>query len=292
MRPYLEKLLPPEDASWSMLNRRLDDAIPFQWHHHPEFELTLTLNSRGQRFVGDHVGSYDDADLVLVGPNLPHTWASTGKLDEGAPHVALVFWFRREWIEALTGGVVEFRPIRALVARGQAGLRFSAGAADAVRADFRAVFDLVPAERLLGLLGILNTLARDKGAVALASGPASVAGEAESRQRIDRVLTHIHAAYVEGVALEALADIAALSVSGLHRMFRKHTRTTVSEYLIRLRIGDACARLSGTDQPVRFVADAVGYASLANFNRQFRRLRGMTPRDYRARFRGTESASG
>ena len=45
MKPFLEKLPPHSDTSWTMLNRRLDDAIPFQWHHHPEFELTLTLNS-------------------------------------------------------------------------------------------------------------------------------------------------------------------------------------------------------------------------------------------------------
>jgi len=68
MRPFLEHLQRPPEASWSMLNRRLDDAIPFQWHHHPELELTLTLNSVGQRFVGDHVGSYGHGDLVLVGP--------------------------------------------------------------------------------------------------------------------------------------------------------------------------------------------------------------------------------
>ena len=68
MKPFLEKVYKPADASWSMLNRRLQDGIPFQWHHHPELELTLTLNSRGLRFVGDHVGEYGDGDLVLWDP--------------------------------------------------------------------------------------------------------------------------------------------------------------------------------------------------------------------------------
>ncbi len=66
MKPFLEKVPAIQGMSWAMLNRRLDDAIPFQWHHHPEYELTLTLNSRGQRFIGDHIGSFDDGDLVLV----------------------------------------------------------------------------------------------------------------------------------------------------------------------------------------------------------------------------------
>lgn len=74
MKPLLEHLPASPDASWSMFNRRLDDAIPFEWHHHPEFELTLTLNSRGQRFIGNHVAEYDHGDLVLIGPDLLHTW--------------------------------------------------------------------------------------------------------------------------------------------------------------------------------------------------------------------------
>lgn len=71
MKSYLEKVSVPEDASWVLFERRLDDEIPFQWHHHPEFELTLTLNSQGQRYVGDDISAY--GDLVLLGPNLPHT---------------------------------------------------------------------------------------------------------------------------------------------------------------------------------------------------------------------------
>ena len=82
-----------------------------------------------------------------------------------------------------------------------------------------------------------------------------------------------------------LAEVAALSVSGLHRLFIKHAQTSITSYVTSLRIGDACSRLSTTDQPVRHIADAVGYASLANFNRQFKSLRGMTPRAYRAMFR-------
>ena len=93
MRPLFEKVTVPAGASWSLLDRRLDDGIPFQWHYHPEFELTLTLNSRGQRYIGDSIESYDDGDLVLLGPNLPHTWNSADKIDPRRPHHALVMWF-------------------------------------------------------------------------------------------------------------------------------------------------------------------------------------------------------
>ena len=80
---------------------------------------------------------------------------------------------------------------------------------------------------------------------------------------------------------------AAVSVSALHRMFRKHARTNVSEYITRIRIGDACARLASTEQPIAHISDAVGYGTFANFNRQFKLLTSMTPREYRTYFRRT-----
>ncbi|AYG60069.1 helix-turn-helix domain-containing protein [Rhizobium jaguaris] len=284
MRPYLEILPRSQETSWSMLNRRLDDVIPFQWHHHPEFELTLTLNSVGQRFIGDHSGDYGDGDLVLVGPNLPHTWASRAKIDEHKPHVALVFWFHRDWLLQMSGGAVEFRPIEAMVMRADNGLQFSKEIAAAVRPDFEAVFERRPVERLLSLLSILVRIADDRKATPLASAPGQSQDLRESRERIDRVLTHMHLNYARPISLDELADIAALSVSGLHRMFRRHTGTAISDYLMRMRIGDACARLSSTNQAVHQISDAVGYNSIANFNRQFKTLKGMTPREYRRLF--------
>ncbi len=285
MRPFLERLAVEADASWSLLNRRLDDAIPFEWHHHPEFELTLTLNSRGQRFVGDHVGSYGDADLALIGPNLPHTWSSDAKINPARPHAALVFWFRHDWIEPLLGSAVEFRAVRSLLGRAGAGLSFAPDTGLAVRAQCETLFDLAPPGRLIGLLQVLSAIAARDPGIALASTARGAASAQDGRERIDRVLTHIHASYTRSLRLDDLAAIAALSASGLHRMFLRHTGATVSDYVGKLRVGEACARLSGTEAPVRHIAEAVGFASLANFNRQFRRARAMTPRQYRERFR-------
>ncbi|MFC5585692.1 helix-turn-helix domain-containing protein [Nitratireductor kimnyeongensis] len=286
MRPFLETLPKVPGASWSMLNRRLEDGIPFEWHHHPEYELTLTLNSTGQRFVGDHVGEYDDGDLVLVGANLPHTWASRTRRNPSLPHVALVMWFRHEWAAALGEGFAELRPIGGLLSRAETGLAFSAEVSARARPLIEALFEAELAERFLALVRVLLLLAADTDAESLASTVAARDLDRADRERIDRVLLHIHTHYAERITNAELAEIAALSSSGLHRLFRRHTRTSISDYVMRLRIGEACMRLSSNDQPIGHVAAAVGYHSLANFNRQFKALRGMTPRAYRALFRG------
>jgi AraC-like DNA-binding protein len=284
MKPFLEKVPKVPGMSWAMLNRRLDDGIPFQWHHHPEYELTLTLNSRGQRFIGDHIGSFGDGDLVLVGPNLPHTWNSSERLIEDRPHVALVMWFTADWADALCGRFAELKPIAALLDRAAGGLSFSRVVAAGARPLVERLFEEPEDERLLSLIRVLSTLARDADSMPLASLAFVPQRDGTDRGRIDRVLDYIHLNYASEMSISDLSDIAALSASGLHRLFRRHTHMTVSEYIQRLKIGEACALLSGSRKPVAHIADAVGYASLANFNRQFRAMKGMTPREYRRRF--------
>ncbi|HTO29349.1 MAG TPA: AraC family transcriptional regulator [Devosia sp.] len=285
MKPYLEHLTADEGASWATLNRRLDDGIPFQWHHHPEFELTLTLNSRGQRFIGDHIGRYEPGDLVLIGPYLPHTWHSLDRPDPGGPHVALVMWFLPDWAERLTANA-ELRSVAAMLARSAHGLHFSPEAAASVRPMVEDLFRRPPVERFLALVTVLTRLAEDSGATPLSAIAPGLAPSTTDRGRIDRVLNYIHTHFAEPITIPQLADIAALSPSGLHRTFLRHVRQTVSQYLIRLRIGRACALLSSGTKPIGIIAGEVGYDSLANFNRQFRALKGTTPREYQAAFVG------
>jgi len=78
--------------------------------------------------------------------------------------------------------------------------------------------------------------------------------------------------------------VAALSISGFHRLFRRHTRLTLTRYVAELRIGRACSLLVNSTRPIAHIADEVGYANLANFNRQFLALKGLTPRQFRRSF--------
>jgi AraC-like DNA-binding protein len=221
---------------------------------------------------------------VLLGPNLPHTWCSAERIDDGQPHHALVMWFTEAWADGLVRPLVEMRAVAALVGRAGRGVVFSPGTSAAVRPLIETMPQLPPTERLVALIGLLATLAEDGDATPIAS-PASrrMAAPTPDRARIERVLDHIHEHYREPIAVETLAELACLSSSGFHRLFLRHTRLTPSGYIAELRIGRACALLVNTDQPIAHIAD---YRSLANFNRQFRAARGLTPRAFRRSFGG------
>ncbi|HSC81925.1 MAG TPA: AraC family transcriptional regulator [Chitinolyticbacter sp.] len=287
MRPQFEHVLVPAGQSWSLLWRELPE-LPFQWHYHPEFELTLTVNARGQRFIGDDVADFDDGDLVLVGPNLPHTWAAQRRLDESRPMLAVVAWFSLDWIARLTTAMPELGALGALVRSAGAGLAFSPQVRNKVRPALLSLGELESARRMPVLLEVLLELAADARARPLASlAPPSSRIDGQ-RERIGRILDYLHAHFADDIAVEALAQRAALSIGAFHRFFKRHTLTTVVDYLTRLRVGRACQQLLQTDKAIGVIAEESGWRNLAHFNRQFLAAKGMTPRAYRARHRQLE----
>jgi AraC family transcriptional regulator len=67
--------------------------------------------------------------------------------------------------------------------------------------------------------------------------------------------------------------------------FRRHYRSTVGEYVRRLRVEFACRELSATRAPLAQVALAAGFADQSQFSRTFKRVVGLTPTEYRKMFR-------
>ncbi len=284
MRPYREHLAAPRDSSWVFFDRRLE-GIPFEWHYHPEYELTLTLNSRGQRFVGDNVSAYSHGDLVLIGPRIPHTWCSSERANRSRTHRALVLWFTEAFVKSMIEPHVELHPILRLLERSSRALTFSTGTRETAESAICAMLDQAPGQRLVSLLNLLLLLANDSRSAFLASAASeAVSSPSASEERIGRAISYLHEHYREQISVAKLMRTAALSRSSLHRLFKLHTSTTIVEYVAQLRVGNACALLLNSQKPVAAIADEVGYRNLANFNRQFKMIKKKTPREFRVAF--------
>jgi AraC-like DNA-binding protein len=81
--------------------------------------------------------------------------------------------------------------------------------------------------------------------------------------------------------LSEAAQLVHLSEGAFSRFFKTHTGKTFPCFVNELRIGRACRLLTETDETITEIAYGCGFANLSNFNRQFLRLRGMSPRSFR-----------
>jgi len=95
MRARFEKVREPNGSFTAY--ERVEPEFPFNWHYHPEFELTLIVDSEGQRIVGESVCDYKPGDLVLLGPNLPHSYRSwPASSNHSKQHRAIVIQFPKK----------------------------------------------------------------------------------------------------------------------------------------------------------------------------------------------------
>ncbi|WP_213776756.1 AraC family transcriptional regulator [Caballeronia sp. dw_276] len=288
MKPMYERVAIGDGCSVRVYHRKLP-RIPFEWHHHPEYELTLTMNSHGKRYIGDSISEYGADDLVLVPPDLPHTWASNRSLDNTMPQVAIVIWFSGDWARRLGDCCPEYEGLHRLLRRAGCGLAFSADAGAALREQQAGLLSESPRERLATALEALCMLA-DADAQPVASASAfnsSVGGPSgHEPERINRVLAVIDARFAEPLTLAELGAAAHLSERSLNRYFVQHLGESVGKYLNRIRIGHACRMLADTSWPVSVIGMRSGFPNVANFNRQFRALKDTTPAAYRKEFAG------
>ncbi|MBB3207550.1 AraC-like DNA-binding protein [Rhodopirellula rubra] len=288
MKASYEKLVPDDGQSFRCFNRAKLKS-PVKWHRHPEVELTYIPTGVGSRMVGDHIGSYTDHELVLLGSGLPHTWASDEYREQTYDrHTAFVLQFHPEFLGADFFGLNELVDVHQLLQRSSRGLWFPATAAQPIGEQLMELADQRGANRLITLLSILNDLSQIVDTEPLASPLYRVSYNEQAETRIRTICDHITENLTDpDLSHSELADLAEMNASAFSRFFKQSTGRTASAYINELRIGFACRLLTETDDSILSISQQSGYQNLSNFNRRFQQHRKMTPREYRNRFRNT-----
>jgi AraC-like DNA-binding protein len=92
---------------------------------------------------------------------------------------------------------------------------------------------------------------------------------------------HIIANYKNEITVSNAADIAGMTEATFSRNFQAVTGHRFVEFVNSVRIGKACGMLYASDDPVMSICHQAGFNNIANFNRHFLKLKGMTPTTYR-----------
>lgn len=99
--------------------------------------------------------------------------------------------------------------------------------------------------------------------------------------RIVQVLSQLHTHFAEDFSVERLAQQANMSVSTFHQHFKQITRASPAQYLKRLRLIKAQQLLLQDSHNVNQAALAVGYRSVPQFSRDYKRYFGESPLQHR-----------
>jgi AraC-like DNA-binding protein len=263
--------------------RCLDHGFPnplVRWHCHEEYELHLIVATTGKVFVGDHIGHFGPGHLVLTGPRLPHNWISTDAPPEGVKLRDRVILFGHEPIERAAQQMAELRELLPLLERARFGIEFF-GLSEVAFGHFERVKARRGLARLAAFCEFMALLAACTDYRLLSSVQLQSFDDDEELALVNAVVSYISEHCAEPLAMAELCRRFRMTESRFSRFFRRATGNTFTDFVNRMRISKACQLLMETDRYVSNICYDVGFNNVANFNRRFLEVKGMTPSEFR-----------
>lgn len=255
------------------------------WHFHPEYELVLNIKSNGTRIIGDSVELFDKYDMVFIAGNIPHSW-NYYKSEKGLPdNHGIMMHFKKSSIGDSLLAQHEMRSLNELLGLSERGLGFSVRDAQTAEKYLVQMINDSGLDKMIDFFNILRILCNAEKKEFLCSENYKQAYDERGNKRMAEIYSYIRENYFKPISLEKIARIAKMSPFAFSRFFKKNCGAGFVEYLNRVRTNKACYLLRETDYQVHDIAVECGFASISNFNKQFRKTEGISPRDYRAQFR-------
>lgn len=254
------------------------------WHYHPESEIMLNIKCNGTRIVGDSVEIFDNYDMVLIPGNMPHCW-NYYRDEELQPsgHSIIVHFNRNIFGDSLIFQH-EMSRVRELFDEAQRGISFSVEDAKMAQKFMEGMTSHTGIEKLIDFFNILKILCNSKRRRKLCSENYRIEGDERNEKEMAEAYNYIREYYRKPITLDEISKIAGMKPFSFSKLFKKHTGTGFVEYVNQVRTNRACYLLRESRAAINAIASECGFASLSNFNKQFRKIMGVSPRKYREQF--------
>ncbi|MCL6268226.1 AraC family transcriptional regulator [Flagellimonas myxillae] len=256
------------------------------WHYHPELELVYISKSEGTRFIGDSIERFRGDEVFLLGANLPHMWLNDERYFGETSDLfaeAYSIHFRQDFLGGEFFNAPELKQINDLVLLSQQGIKFD-DLDIAIKQDIMDLVDKRPFEKLISLFAILHALSKHPKKTLLASKGYLNTFKGQQGHGMDKTYEFIFKNFNKSITLNEVAEVASMNPSAFSRFFKKVNRKTFKEYLNELRVGYACKLISEDRHNITRICFESGYNNISNFNRQFKRITGKSPSQYRKQY--------
>ena len=263
--------------------RCLDHGYPTplaRWHCHDEYELHLIVATSGKAFVGDYIGQFQPGHLVLTGPRLPHNWISPEVPEGGVPLRDRVIQFHHDAVAKACASIAELSEVMPLLDRARNGIEFF-GMSEEARTYFERIKTTRGLERLGIFCAFMSQLSQCTDYRLLSSARLQSFDDDTSLEWVNSVVNQITENPAQSPSMSEFAAQLNMSDSQFSRFFRRTTGNNFIDFVSRVRVSRACLLLMETDRLVTQICYDVGFNNIANFNRRFREIKGMTPREFR-----------
>ncbi len=276
------KVLPfkiPKAINKAIIFKEDDEPVFYnRFHQHNEIQISLLQEGTGTLIIGDSVREYMAGDIIVIGENLPHVFKSDLSLSRKSKMRSLFFskssfgqdFFSLEELENLN---LFFEAI-------QNGVKILSNKI-AIEREFMCLKEDNKFDCLIGTLKILKLIStariEELSSYMQISSKLAIDGD-----RMRKIIAHTMLDFKRQISLEEIAEVANLTPNAFCRYFKSRTDKTYFQFLNEVRIDNASKMLrKNHDASIAEICMLSGFNNISNFNRQFKRIKKCTPKDYR-----------
>ncbi len=245
-------------------------------HVHPFNEIFYLSSGECTSFIDHNIYKFGKGDLVIVPGGCLHKTVYTGK----GIHERIVISFRQEitdWIKEQIGAeYLKNCMVPGVINIPEKRRNYVDSLLDKLMFENDTPDILSTAFIKAGLVELLLFIIRCK------EYEDNVIKEIDvDNRKIQEVATYIFEHYTENILLEDVADKFDMNKSFLSKRFKTATGFGFKEYIINLRIQNACRLLLETNKSITDIAFECGFNDSNYFGDSFRKIKGISPRKYR-----------
>jgi len=287
MKAQFQKIIINEGVSFiakELVLPRFDS----EFHFHPEYELKYVIQSKGKRFVGDSVENFQSGDLVLLGPNIPHYWKNDLIYyeEDSLEASAFLVMFSEDFLGREFFLLQEMSPIRDLLNKAKGGISFSISEKSNIPLKLKHLVSCEGPLRIMLMLDILFDLSKAEICPLLTETFVTeiplLNYSDHSIGRLKKVHEYVIANFHNKIQIHDVAEIANMTTHAFCKYFKKSTKKTFMTFLAELRVCHAKKLLIEKGYAISDISLNAGFDNLSNFNRKFKSITKMTPKEFRS----------
>jgi AraC-like DNA-binding protein len=245
---------------------------------HDEYEVTVMVGCSGKRFIGNTIENFSKQDLFLIGPHVPHFV----QLDEHDKEDVITLRFLKEGFGENFFSLPENEFIARLLAEAQRGVSFDQADVPAFHQKIVELTTLQGFERMIAFFQLLQQMALNPRRRAISSRGFTLVKNVKDCEVVNKTYEYIINRFADhDITLDEISAYVSMAPATFCRYFKKHFHKTFTNFLNEVRVGHACKLLQETNYSIAAIAFASGYNQLTHFNRQFKRIVGYSPKEYR-----------
>ena len=246
----------PRDESF-LISKKMIENFDYHLHLHENCEFVYVQAGEMRVTISGHPFVLKDGDGALILPGQPHDFYTP---EYSKCWVAIFSTEHIPEIKQMIRNREYFSPV------------IRPNSTDLYR-DFNAAADNI--FRLRSMIYELLALYTD--------GENAPSQLKEGGDLVCRIAEYISMRSAENISLKQMAQDMGYSYKYMSAVVNKFFDMALPEGVNRYRVSNACALIANTEKPITEIALSCGFGSIRNFNRRFKQIAGVTPKQYRSK---------